>query len=293
MGTLPRLRTVWLCSLAAATLALLAPRPSAAAGCPAANPYPGDAASTTEIAAWMARGARAEGLPSELPVMAGLVESGLRNLPDSGSGYAGFFQMSTELFDGGPYAGFARRPELQLTWFTETAADVRERRLAAGEPDPLRDERAWGEWIADVERPAERYRDRYQLRLAEARELIGTGCDPATPPDDEELALWGGTEQRLGRRVRVALVCATACDASVSGTLRLPASGRRYELDPDSGSDPIGGIKIKLALVVPGGARRAARRALRRGEPVRARIDVRAVEPDGTERSGRRIVQLG
>jgi len=30
----------------------------------------------------------------------------------------------------------------------------------------------WGEWIADVELPAEQYRGRYQLRLAEARALL-------------------------------------------------------------------------------------------------------------------------
>ena len=29
-----------------------------------------------------------------------------------------------------------------------------------------------GEWIADVERPAEQYRSRYQLKLGEARSLL-------------------------------------------------------------------------------------------------------------------------
>jgi hypothetical protein len=36
-----------------------------------------------------------------------------------------------------------------------------------------KDPSAWGEWIADVERPAEEYRGRYQLRLSEARGLLG------------------------------------------------------------------------------------------------------------------------
>lgn len=293
MHSIPRSRSILLVALATAALALLAPRPATAANCTTTIAYPGDDAAGAAIADWMARGAGAEGLPGELPVMAGLVESSLHNLPDSGSGYAGFFQMSTTLFGQGPYAGFERRPELQLKWFTTTAVDVRERRLAAGEPDPLRDQRAWGEWIADIERPAERYRGRYQLRLAEARELLATGCGPVTPPDDDELTLWGGTSQQLGRRLRVALVCATTCDATVTGTLRLPAIGRRYELEPDAGSDPIGGAKIKFVLEVPGTARRAARRALRRDEPVRATIDVSAVDPDGVEQSGRRIIQLG
>lgn len=270
---------------------LLAPGAAAAAPCPAANPYPGDGAGERAIAAWMARGATATGLPGELPVMAALTESGLRNLPDTGSGYAGFFQMSTGYLDRGPYAGFEARPELQLRWFTTAAAAVRERGLAAGRPDPLADELAWGEWIADVERPATRYRGRYQPQLDRARELIAGGC--AAAPAGGAISLWGGTEQRLRRRVRVALVCAVACDASARGTLRLPQRRRRFELIPASGSASAGGEKLKLALGLPRAAIRAGRRALRRGEPVRARIDVSAIDGAGTESRGRRVVRLG
>jgi hypothetical protein len=35
-----------------------------------------------------------------------------------------------------------------------------------------KDPSKWGDWIADVERPAEQYRGRYQLRLDEARSLL-------------------------------------------------------------------------------------------------------------------------
>jgi hypothetical protein len=31
----------------------------------------------------------------------------------------------------------------------------------------------YGEWIADIERPATQFRGRYQLRLEEARKLLG------------------------------------------------------------------------------------------------------------------------
>jgi hypothetical protein len=37
----------------------------------------------------------------------------------------------------------------------------------------MSDPNKWGDWIADVERPAEEYRGRYQLRLDEARQLLG------------------------------------------------------------------------------------------------------------------------
>ena len=37
-----------------------------------------------------------------------------------------------------------------------------------------KDPAKWGEWIADTERPAEQFRGRYQLRLGEARRLLGS-----------------------------------------------------------------------------------------------------------------------
>lgn len=42
--------------------------------------------------------------------------------------------------------------------------------------DPTR----WGDWIANVERPAEQLRGRYQLRLDQARALAT--CDDVPPP---------------------------------------------------------------------------------------------------------------
>lgn len=285
--------------LAVAATAVLAAAPASAqaasTNCPSSTPYPGDAGAREDVAAWMGARAIAAGLPPELPVMAALVESNLTNVDDSGSGYAGYFQMSRRYFDTGPYAGFPDRPELQIAWFTETAASVRDQRLAAGKPDPQLDDATWGEWIADVEKPAVQYRSRYQLRLAEARELLGSGCTGAaapTDPGESVLELWGGTEQSLRRRVRVALVCPGACDASATGTLRMPGAGSRYPLGAASASGS-GGEKIRLALTLPSSALRTARKALRRGEPVRARIDVTAVGDDGTSASGRRNVRLG
>jgi hypothetical protein len=88
------------------------------------------------------------------------------------------------IWDSGPYAGYPDDPDLQLTWFLDQALAVRQMHVAAGETTYGQDPGGYGEWAADVERPAEQYRYRYQLHLDEARGLIGPDCAglPTTPP---------------------------------------------------------------------------------------------------------------
>ena len=138
--------------------------------------YPGDFASREAIALWMAHGVRARGLPGELPVMASLVESGLHNLNFGDIDSAGFFGMRKGIWNTGTYAGFPENPELQLTWFIDQALAIRAIRVASGDLMFGTDPSYWGEWIADITRPAEEYRGRYQPRLGEARALIGVSC---------------------------------------------------------------------------------------------------------------------
>ena len=165
-------------ALAVVTSLLLGPAAGRGAGaCDAPVAYPGDDAAAVAIADWMARGARARGIPPELPVMASLVESGLRNLSSGDSDSAGYFQMRRSLWDSGAYAGFPTNPDLQLTWFADQAIAIRSARVAGGDTAYGADPGRWGEWIADVERPAEQHRGRYQLRLDEARALVGTCQD--------------------------------------------------------------------------------------------------------------------
>jgi hypothetical protein len=142
--------------------------------------YPGDDAPREQIAAWMARAAKARGLPPELPVMASLVESGLHNLSYGDADSVGYFQMRTSIWDQGEYAGYARRPELQLEWFLDHAEAMGKQRIARGQP--VDDEAHYGEWIADVERPAAQYRGRYQLRLDEARDVLAAFDPPEAVP---------------------------------------------------------------------------------------------------------------
>ena len=132
--------------------------------------YPGDDAPKEQLAAWLGKEAEKRGLPKELPVMAALVESGVKNLNFGDADSVGFFQMRVGIWNKGEYAGFPEKPELQAKWFLDTAEQVKKQRLAAGKS--IDDPSQFGEWIADIERPAEQYRGRYQLRLREARGLL-------------------------------------------------------------------------------------------------------------------------
>jgi hypothetical protein len=134
--------------------------------------YPGDSAPKPALAAWMAAEAKKRGLPPELPVMASLVESGLHNDNFGDRDSVGYFQMRTGIWDEGPYKGFGQKPELQLMWFLDQAEQVRKQRIAAGQAASLNDPSQYGNWVADVERPAAEYRGRYQLRLGQARSLL-------------------------------------------------------------------------------------------------------------------------
>jgi hypothetical protein len=154
-------------------------QPHVAAGaedCDSPVGYPGDNAPSSAIAVWMAHGARARGIPGELPVMGALVASGLRNLSGGDADEKGFFGMREGIWNQGPYAGFPDHPELQLKWFIDQALTVRATRIAAGDADFGLDPGSWGEWIADVLLPAAQFRGQYQLKLAEARQLVGPDC---------------------------------------------------------------------------------------------------------------------
>ena len=143
---------------------------AAAVDASGANPYPGDDATKDQIAAWMAKEAEKRGLPKQLPIMASLVESGMTNIQGGDADSVGFYQMRVGIWNQGEYAGYPDKPELQVKWFLDQAEQVKKARVAAGKP--IDDPNSFGEWIADVERPAEQYRGRYQLRLDEARTLL-------------------------------------------------------------------------------------------------------------------------
>jgi len=274
------------------------------APCPATGAYPGDDAPKPAIAGWMASGASAVALPRELPVMGALEESGLANLPGGDADRVGYFQMRVGIWNQGSYAGFPDKPELQLRWFTDHAAQMRQQRIAAGRPDPAADEAAWGDWIADVLLPPAQYRGRYQLRLAQARQLIGPPCtinapSPQSPPPPPRVpdttaptaTLLGKTSQKLAKAIAVAVSCNEPCTATATGKLSLPNAAARHTLKTTAGSIAAGGT-LKLKLEVPKKAHQAARKALTRGKRVKANLKIVVRDAAGQTATKTRTVKL-
>jgi hypothetical protein len=257
------------------------PAPDFSEPCPAV--YPGDDADKDRIARWMARGAADRGLPHELPVMAAMTESGLTNI--HGSAFAGYFGMSRTL-NAGEYRGFPRNPDLQLRWFTDTAIVVRRRRVAEGRPDPADDPAAYGSWIADVERPARQYRTRYQTHLAEADDMIAAKCAP--PRSDD------ATGPRL--RLRMARTQQPLGTGGIAVKARCPDNDCLVGVTVESGGlmrhmsprEPSTRGFTSMVAPVP----RIVRRQLRRGDRVRVRVTVIAVDTAANPTARQRLVTL-
>jgi hypothetical protein len=286
-------------AIAVAAAALAGPASANAADCVT---YPGDNAPKATLAAWMAYGASARGVPGELPVMAALVESGLTNLAAGDADQAGYFQMRVGIWNQGAYAGFPTNPQLQLNWFVDMALQVLASKRAT-DPSYGASEARYGEWVADVERPAEQFRGRYQPRLGEARALIGPSCVPdgapgpppsgeaidATPPD---LDLARARPLRRLRGLTVGVGCpAEGCTVAVSARIALPGAARVYRLSSPQRTLAAGqratvalryGRRLRAAL--------AKRRAL--GRRTRAQVSVRASDAAGNRSVERRRVRL-
>src|ERR1700750_859657 len=112
--------------------------------------------------------------------MASLVESGVRNLNFGDADSVGFFQMRVGTWNQGAYAGFPDDPQKQINWFLHQAEAVKKSRMASGRS--VTDPNQYGDWIADIERPAEQYRGRYGLRLHAAQDLLKSALAPADAP---------------------------------------------------------------------------------------------------------------
>ena len=173
---------------------------AAAVAAAAPDAYPGDNAPREQIAAWMAGQAQKRGLPPQLPLMASLVESGMKNLNFGDADSVGFFQMRVGIWNQGAYAGYPDKPELQVKWFLDQAEAVKKQRLVAGKS--IDDPNQFGDWIADVERPAEQYRGRYQTKLAEANGLLGSSAAAAPPGRGRAAGRRAGRRGGRGRRGR-------------------------------------------------------------------------------------------
>jgi hypothetical protein len=301
--------------LALLAAAIAAP---AAQACPRPGVYPGDDASPESLAQWMAQGAETAGLPGELPVMAALVASGLKNLDYGDADSLGFFQMRSGIWNQGPYAGYPDHPELQLQWFIDQATDVRQARVAAGSADPITDDNMWGDWIADVMRPPEQQRGAYQPRLGEARQLIGPACAPpppapppapvdASPPTPADAApgpaadvvpplvrLGGASRQRALRRgaLVVQVVCpAESCVASATASVRVPGDARAFRLAARGRAIPAG-ASATLTLTMNARLKAAARHALHDHRSPSAKVVVTVADAAGNRTAALRSVRV-
>jgi hypothetical protein len=249
--------SISLLGVAVALLAAAAPAAAQTGGTPVPGPgdpcpatYPGDDAAQKSLARWMARAAALRDVPQELPVMAALAESGLRNLNRRGNPFAGFFSMHRTL-NKGDYRGFPRNPQLQLDWFLDTAAIVRQREIANGAEDYAATSEDLGLWIADVERPAPQNRDGYQPYFDDADELLTESCRPSDhTPDTSPPSL----RIKASKRQRHAIVVKARCprDACVVGAQASPR--RRVRAAAAVESD---GKAVELTL--PARARRSAK----------------------------------
>lgn len=296
-------------ALLLAVTALLALPALAVAACPDRSGYPGDNAARADIAGWMAFGAAARGVPRELPVMAALVESGLRNLSSGDRDAVGYFQMRTAIWDQGAYAGFPANPQLQLKWFLDMALAVRQQHVDEGDLSYGMLDSQYGNWIADVERPAEQYRGRYQLRLDEARGLIGPPCADVVPPAGETPpappltpaadvtppALWLARALGplyVGADLAVPVRCPEeACTVWARGSISIPSATRAYRISAPR-QTLVSGARGVMHLPLGPRLREAARAALEQGQTVRGRIVVYAADQRGNQVSASRSIRL-
>lgn len=129
--------------------------------------YPGDGAGLVALSKWMASRAAAAGLPPELPIMAALVESNIRNLKYGDADSVGFFQMRLSIWSA-KYPNYSDNPDQQMQWFIDQAIAVRRRRGYVNGVSAR-----YGEWCADIENPKYEYRGRYQTKYIPARSLLG------------------------------------------------------------------------------------------------------------------------
>ena len=157
----------------------------------------------------------------------------MKNLNHGDADSVGFFQMRVGIWNQGAYAGYPEKPELQVKWFLDQAEAVKKQRLVAGKP--IDDPNHFGEWIADVERPAEQYRGRYQTKLAEANQLLASSPQQPVAAAPVRRPRRGGGERRRGRQ------------REAPGGDPRPGSGRdrgRQRARPEGAGRDRGGLQV-------------------------------------------------
>jgi hypothetical protein len=116
----------------------------------------------------------------------------------------------------------------------------------------------------------------------------GRGTVDTTPPI---ATLSGKKTQKLGKSVSVTVSCSEACAATATGTLSVPKASKAYRLKKTKKSIAAGG-KVKLRLKLSTKARKAATRALKRHNRVKAKLKVTVADGRANKTSKRRTIKL-
>ena len=144
--------------------------------------------------------------------------------------------------------------------------------------------------------------DVYAARLAAAQPPPPNPTPtPPSPPGNEPpvldtlapgLGLSGKAVQNILRQRAVVVfgACDEACTLSARGTLSVPGASRVHRLRPARRS-ATAGTRVRLRLKVPPKALSAARKALRRGRKVQARVTIVATDAAGNRRTATRRVR--
>jgi hypothetical protein len=173
-----------------------------------------------------------------------------------------------------------------VKWFIDTATSVRQRLVAETRPDPAADPSSFGEWIADVERPAPQNRSGYQPHLEEARRLVAGKCaaavhDDVTPP--RLVARIAARQHPLAAGGIVVTVRCPDQDCLVGASTSIGEQTRRA-----AARQPAARGYTVIAVAVP----REARRRLRAGHGVRVRVTVCAADAAANATTRARSVVL-
>ncbi len=201
-----------------------------------------------------------------------------------------------------------------LSWFLDQAIAIKQQRVAGGDLSYGGDETRYGEWAADVQRPAEQFRGRYQPRLAEARGLIASACVDVVPPpaDSPPSAPPGGAPpptppdvtpptlaiarslgaKSLGKTLAVPVRCpAESCVVWATGSISVPTAARVFRISA-SRRTLASGIRASVRLSLGRKLRKAAARALGDGRKVKGSVVVHATDSSGNETAARRPFEL-
>ena len=140
--------------------------------------YPGDDATKEQLAAWMAR--RREARPPARAAPSWPRSSNRGEEPQLRRRRpVGFFQMRVGT---GTRATTPATPTTPKSRSSGSSTRPSRQEATHRRGQSVTDPKQFGEWIADVERPAEQYRGRYQLRLDEANGLLAKlGAGAAAP----------------------------------------------------------------------------------------------------------------